>query len=349
MMLFWRLRDPHRAARIEPRIRRRRGAGVRGRGERRDIDVLGVVPARGNVFHASEERVGQPLRKTVISDAFWRRRFQADPAIVGREIVSNGAPLVISGITPPQIPRHDNYADLWIPMTAHVRGTSSEEVLRGRLNAGFVMGARLKPGVSQEQAQQAVNAFMTRLAAEYPDIYQGIGLVVLPASRVPGDAGTFVFAFLAVLMALVGLVLLVACSNLAGCCRAGSGTVARDRRSTRARRVTRRAGADAGRRDVRALHARRGRRRWLARVLGAAARRSRHRADAGFAEPGRGLAHPAVHHVAHVCHGLVTGLMPALHSTRVNLVTDCGHRRMRRAVSGCVTSFSSRRWRSGWC
>ena len=181
------------------------------------FDVLGLTPARGVFFHTAEEQLGVPLRKVVLSQAFWTRRFQADPGLIGNTIILNGESFLVAGVAPEHYQGTTVLTpDLWIPITALVRGLPTDATLRGRQNAGFVMGARLKPGVSLSQARQAVTAIATQLAREYPDIYRGEGLAVVPSSRVPGEAGDFAGMFLTVLMGLVGLVLLVACTNLAG-------------------------------------------------------------------------------------------------------------------------------------
>jgi predicted permease len=181
------------------------------------FDVLGLVPARGAFFRTTEEQVGTPLRKVVLSHAFWTRRFQADPALVGRTLVLNGEPFAVTAIAPEHFQGTTVVTmDIWVPLTAHVRGLPSVSMLRERLNNSFIMGARLRPGVSLRQAQQSVDAFMTRLRAQHPEPYRAAGLVLAPSSRVPGEAGQFAGAFLSVLMGLVGLVLLVACTNLAG-------------------------------------------------------------------------------------------------------------------------------------
>jgi predicted permease len=104
------------------------------------------------------------------------------------------------------------------------------------------MGARLKPGVSVSQAQQWVNGFMRRLTVQYPDAYKDLGLAVAPYSRVPGEVGEFAGAFLSVLMGLVGLVLLVACTNLAGMLLA--------RAANRSREIAVRLALGASRRSV---------------------------------------------------------------------------------------------------
>src|SRR6185295_9683425 len=181
------------------------------------FDVLGLTPARGTFFRTSEEKVGVPLRKIVVSHAFWTRRFQADPGLVGRTLVLNGESFLVTAIAPEHYQGTSVLMpDLWVPLTAHVRGLPSVGMLNERQNVSFVMGARLKPHVSLAQARQSVDAFMTRLRAQYPDTYRSSGLVIAPSSRVPGEAGQFAGAFLSVLMGLVGLVLLVACTNLAG-------------------------------------------------------------------------------------------------------------------------------------
>ncbi|MEZ5320264.1 MAG: ABC transporter permease [Vicinamibacterales bacterium] len=181
------------------------------------FDVLGVPPAAGTFFRTDEERVGVPLRKVVLSHASWRRDFGGDPAVVGREIVLNGDSFVVAGITPEGFTGTTILSpDLWVPLTAYARATPSEGLITGRANSWLTMSARLAPGVSVDQADQAVRAFAARLLEAYPDVYRDRGLTVMPTSRVPGEAGAFAVPFVGMLMGLVGLVLLVACANLAG-------------------------------------------------------------------------------------------------------------------------------------
>jgi len=181
------------------------------------FDVLDVPPAHGTVFHTAEEQIGVPLRKVVLSHAFWMRRFKGAPEIVNQPVVLNGESFIVVGVAPRGFQGTVVLSpDLWVPLTAHARGLPSEASLRERQNNSFIMGARLKPGVSMAQAQQWANGFMARLTEQYPDVYRSLGLAVMPSSRVPGEFGDFAGAFLSVLMGLVGLVLLVACTNLAG-------------------------------------------------------------------------------------------------------------------------------------
>jgi predicted permease len=182
------------------------------------FEVLGVRPALGTVFRGSEEQIGVPLRQVVLSHAYWQRRFASDPAVIGHELLVNGEPFSVIGVAGAGYRGTTILApDFWVPMTAHARGLSTEELLRSRGANWLVMGARLRPGVTLDQARQAMSAFMQQLAAQYPDVYRpGTGLAVLPASRVPGFGPTYVAPFFALLMGLVGLVLLVACANVAG-------------------------------------------------------------------------------------------------------------------------------------
>ncbi len=181
------------------------------------FDTLGVRAAAGDLFHTGEERIGVPLRKVVLAHAFWKRRFAESPSIVGAALQLNGESFVVSGVAAKGF--HGSTIiepDIWIPLTAGARGMVSEAMLRSRESSMVTLGARLKPGVTRSQAQESVNGFMRALATEYPTVYERRGLVVAPASRLPGQAGTFVGAFMAILMALVGLVLLVACANIGG-------------------------------------------------------------------------------------------------------------------------------------
>jgi predicted permease len=210
------------------------------------FDVLGLAPALGDFFHASEEAVGVPLRKVVLSDAFWRSRFGGESGIVGRELVLNRETFRVTGITPRGYRGTTILSpDIWLPITAQAQGLPTTGQLTGRRNNWLMMGARLAPGRSVAQASQAVAAFGETLRLQDPEVYDDRGLVVAPMSRVPGEAGAFVRPFVAVLMGLAGLVLVVACTNLAGLFVA--------RATSRSRDVAVRLALGASRRSIAAM------------------------------------------------------------------------------------------------
>src|SRR5690606_36118891 len=95
------------------------------------------------------------------------------------------------------------------------QGMATEELLRSRRSVFMVMIGRLADGVSREQAQASLDAIALQLRQEHPEAYVERGLVAMPVGPIPGQAGV-VSGFMAVLMGLVGLVLLIACVNLAG-------------------------------------------------------------------------------------------------------------------------------------
>jgi predicted permease len=192
------------------------------------FDVLGLVPAAGDFFRTREEQIGVPLRKVVLSHAFWRQRFQANPAIVGQPLQINGDAFVVAGVAPSGFQGTTILRpDVWVPLTSGARGLMSDETLRSRESVALTLGARLKPGVSIDRAREAVAAFARTLEQTYPDVYRGRSLHVVAASRVPG-IGEYVVPFIAVLMGLVGLVLLVACTNLTGLLLARAATRSRE-------------------------------------------------------------------------------------------------------------------------
>ncbi|MFI5177038.1 MAG: ABC transporter permease [Vicinamibacterales bacterium] len=181
------------------------------------FEVLGVPPALGRFFSGSDERLGVPLRQVVLSYAYWRVHFSGDAGVIGRDLVLNGEHFTVIGVAPEGHTSTTILApDLWVPLTSYALGMPTDDLLRGRQNSWLVMGARLKPGVTIAQARTEMSALMAGLAREYPEPYRGKGIGVAPSSRLPGELGQFAVPFLAVLSVVVGLVLLVACTNLAG-------------------------------------------------------------------------------------------------------------------------------------
>jgi putative ABC transport system permease protein len=178
--------------------------------------VLGVRPAIGRDFQNSEEQDGQD-RVVLLTDSLWRRRFQADPAMVGRQIVLNGQSRTVIGILPPSFrcPKLDvmsgGYSAAPQPelFTPKVYSKEEREELLGMFN--FPVVARLKPGVSIARAAaelESAQARMETLAGEK------VGLKAMVTPLLDAETGSARRALL-LLMAAIGVVVLTICVNLA--------------------------------------------------------------------------------------------------------------------------------------
>ncbi|HYN85040.1 MAG TPA: ABC transporter permease [Pyrinomonadaceae bacterium] len=175
------------------------------------FNVLGVDAQLGRAFVRQEEQRGNH-RVVVLSDGLWRRRFNADREIVGRDVTLSGESYTVVGVTPAdfELPQLTGVSfeppELWTPFAPDLSqwGRSSRSV-----DAAI---GRLKPGVSLEQAQAELAAVAQELRQQYPDenTNAGAGLVSLHEQLV-GEVRTSLLAF----VAAVGFVLLIACANVA--------------------------------------------------------------------------------------------------------------------------------------
>jgi predicted permease len=164
---------------------------------------LGVPPALGRGIGEEDAKAGAPP-VFVLSHKAWVKYFNQDPAVVGRSYVLNGAPKTLVGIMPQRFTKLG--ADIWTPFEmSRADATISRQY--------FMFQARLKPGVSNEQAQAAVDTVARRLASEYPQNYPK-NFSVNITSWVDSLVGQF-RTTLYTLAAAVGLLLLIACSNVA--------------------------------------------------------------------------------------------------------------------------------------
>ena len=181
------------------------------------FDVLRARPALGRFFLPEEDRVPGANPVVVLSHRFWRERFNADSGIVGRGIVLNGSPFTIVGVAAERFQGPVILApDLWAPIMASTLLGTSEETLTGRRNVWLMAIGRLRPGVGVSQAQAELSTIASQLEQAYPESNRGQGARVTPATLFPGDFQRIVNAFMTFLLALSGLVLLVAGMNVAG-------------------------------------------------------------------------------------------------------------------------------------
>ena len=167
--------------------------------------LLGVKPALGRTFAPEEDQPGRH-RVVVLSDALWRRRFNADPAIVGRDITLNAESYRVLGIMPPDFFFPVREAELWTPWAME------PEEANGRGDHYVSTIARLKPGVTVQQANAEVEAIAARLSNEYPRTNEGLGFLV---SSFHEDYVGNLRTPILILFAAVALVLLIACANVA--------------------------------------------------------------------------------------------------------------------------------------
>ncbi len=181
------------------------------------FDVLGVNAARGRTFLPEEDRTKLSHPVVVVSHGCWQRRFGADPNLVGKEITLNNHPFKIVGIAPEGfVGTETAYTpELWVPMMMQEWIEPGNGWLDRRSTQNLFATGRLKDGVSFAQAEASLNVLAGQLGKEYPETNEGQTMTLTPPGLIHPMLRTPVIGFTWALMAVVGLVLLIACTNLA--------------------------------------------------------------------------------------------------------------------------------------
>jgi predicted permease len=181
------------------------------------FEALGVQAAWGRMLTTADDQTPGAHPVTVVSYKYWQRSFGGAPDIIGKEVLANGRSYTVIGVAPQNFLGTEaiSAADLWFPLAMQAPLDAGNYWLDKRDAENLFVQGRLKPGVSMAQAQTALNAIALQLEREYPDVNQG-KRVVLSA---PGLFGNMMrgslLGFAALLMAVVGIVLVLACVNLA--------------------------------------------------------------------------------------------------------------------------------------
>jgi predicted permease len=171
------------------------------------FDVLGVKPVLGRTFAREEYGDRAKAFTAVISYRLWRQYFRGDPSILGHTVRINRHPVTIIGVAPPEF-RGDIPGigfDGWVP--APLTGERGARVFRAVV--------RLKPGVGVSEANAEAATVAARLARAFPKTNEGIGARIVPIWKAQSGASGILAAPLAILGAACGLVLLIACANVA--------------------------------------------------------------------------------------------------------------------------------------
>lgn len=175
------------------------------------FDMLGVRPALGRTFTPDEDRPDH-WRVVMLSDALWRRRFGADPSIVGKTITMNDRQYRIAGVMPRDYEpivsaRYYQAAQMWAPLGYDL---SQRDACRGCQHLRAF--GRLRPGVTAVQASAEMTAIREQMRAEHPVDYAPASVAVVPlADAIAGSVRPALY----VLSAAVAFVLLIACANVA--------------------------------------------------------------------------------------------------------------------------------------
>ncbi len=171
------------------------------------FNIVGLPPEIGRIFSEEEDKVGAPP-VVVISDRLWRRAFNRDPSVLGRSITLHDQNFTVIGVLPPQVTSPQD-SDVWLSM---MRRSNNPVWMQRFIHPMIYVWGKLKPGVTLEQARTEMKTIAARLEKAYPETNGKETAVVTPLlENLVGKYRTN----LGLLLGAVGLVLLIACANLA--------------------------------------------------------------------------------------------------------------------------------------
>ncbi|MGH7469874.1 MAG: ABC transporter permease, partial [Longimicrobiales bacterium] len=180
--------------------------------------VVGVTPALGRFFRPAEDRIAGADPVVVVAHSFWQGRLGSDPDVVGRALYVSGRPYTIVGVAPPGFISLEGEKEIsaWLPFMSfrHILGYDDRFLQQGW--NGVSMIGRLRQNVSMEQARAAAHVAANTIAATYGNEWQNLRFRVLRGGTIAsGETSAEIRIIFILLNSVVGLVLLIACANVA--------------------------------------------------------------------------------------------------------------------------------------
>jgi predicted permease len=171
------------------------------------FSTLGVQPILGRTFHPEDDQPGAaPV--VLLSGGFWKRKFGSSPNVVGKSITLDGESYTITGVIPADFTFYGQHRDVYTPI-----GQWTDPSFRDRrIDMSAHAAGRLKPGATLSQAKADMDGIAENLATAYPEADKGLGITLVSMKE---DMVGNVQPFLIVLLSAVGLLLLIACVNVA--------------------------------------------------------------------------------------------------------------------------------------
>ena len=180
------------------------------------FDALGVHPMLGRGFEPADDTGRNAHPVSVISYWVWKERFHGDPSVIGKIQILNGVPHTIIGVAPEGF--YGTFVgrpiQFWVPASMQELFVSGGYMREDRSETWIEGFARLKPGVSIDQARAELSAVARRLETEYPATNRGRGVEILPLWKAPFNGAYELLPTLSVTMGVVFFVLLIACANV---------------------------------------------------------------------------------------------------------------------------------------
>ncbi|MGH9433265.1 MAG: ABC transporter permease, partial [Terriglobia bacterium] len=186
------------------------------------FDVLGVKPILGRGFLPSEGKTRDGAPVAIISYRLWQTRYGGDPSIVGRTLHVDTHPFTVVGVAPRAF--QGSYTglrtELWAPVMMApqlmLQLIPGDDYLTTRTDTWLDVLGRLRPGADREQAQAELTTLFQQIARQFPDSHKGVNRIsVYPLWRSPNGVNRVLSTLLPMLLGLAGVVLLLACANIA--------------------------------------------------------------------------------------------------------------------------------------